>query len=467
MPQQLAEKIRRRTDLDNRIARAIAGPETASQIPVEKWVGKGAFYLLMLFVLVAFFHSVGLTVVTVPLTTILEELFAFAPQLLSAALLLLLAWIAASVLRRITHRLLTVLKADERLAGPAGVVAPDVLSLPQHVGNLVYWLVFLLFLPAVLGALQLYGLLQPIRDMLGTILGFLPNLFASALILLVGWFTARIVQRVVTNLLAPTSLNRLGETSGLNGILRIRNLSGLIGSTAYGLILILVVIAALDALKFDVISGPTQEMLSRLFTALPAIFTAGLVLIVALMAGRFVGRLVSDLLDQAGFDGVLARLGLGTTEPAEGQATPSTVAGYLTTVAILLVAGIEAAQLLGFEQLGGMMVQLTVFAGNVLLGLVIFGFGVYLAKLCAGLVAQKSSQYSRLLSGTVRLAILILTTSMALRQMGIADEIISLAFGLLLGAIAVAAAIAFGLGSRDIAARQLEKWLDSCKNDDR
>jgi hypothetical protein len=53
---------------------------------------------------------------------------------------------------------------------------------------------------------------------------------------------------------------------------------------------------------------------------------------------------------------------------------------------------------------------------------------------------------------------------MALREMGLANEIVNLAFGLLLGAIAVAVALAFGLGGRDIAGRELESWLESLKS---
>jgi hypothetical protein len=60
-------------------------------------------------------------------------------------------------------------------------------------------------------------------------------------------------------------------------------------------------------------------------------------------------------------------------------------------------------------------------------------------------------------------AILVLATAMALRQMGIANEIVNLAFGLLLGAIAIAAAIAFGFGGRDLAGRELEAWVQRAK----
>jgi hypothetical protein len=62
-----------------------------------------------------------------------------------------------------------------------------------------------------------------------------------------------------------------------------------------------------------------------------------------------------------------------------------------------------------------------------------------------------------------RVSILVLAGAMALGQMGVASDIINLAFGLLIGAIAVAVALAFGLGGREIAGRELDKWLDSVR----
>jgi hypothetical protein len=57
-----------------------------------------------------------------------------------------------------------------------------------------------------------------------------------------------------------------------------------------------------------------------------------------------------------------------------------------------------------------------------------------------------------------RIAILVLAGSIAIRYMGLANEIVNLAFGLTLGAVAVAVAIAFGIGGRNVAARKLEEW---------
>ena len=97
-----------------------------------------------------------------------------------------------------------------------------------------------------------------------------------------------------------------------------------------------------------------------------------------------------------------------------------------------------------------------------LLGIVIFGLGVYLANLAAR--AIQSSGQSTLLATSARVAILVLAGAMALRQMNVAEDIINMAFGLMLGAAAVAAAIAFGMGGRDLARQELERWSDDLKS---
>lgn len=79
--------------------------------------------------------------------------------------------------------------------------------------------------------------------------------------------------------------------------------------------------------------------------------------------------------------------------------------------------------------------------------------------------ASRAAQ-ARLLALAARVAVLVLAGAMALRQMGLANEIVNLAFGLLLGAIAVASALAFGLGGREIAARELQNWLKSARSDE-
>ena len=116
----------------------------------------------------------------------------------------------------------------------------------------------LFFLPAILGTLGLVGLLLPVQHLLDLLLAFLPNLLAAALLVLVGWFVARLVQRIVSGLVAAVGLDafstRLGITQALGG----QRLSNLIGWFVYILILLPVVIAALQTLQLAAITAPAS-----------------------------------------------------------------------------------------------------------------------------------------------------------------------------------------------------------------
>ena len=455
----------KRTSLDNRLAKWVAGDGKAKPIKAEQWVARGVYYLLMLFVLIAFFQVLGLTIVTQPLNGLLVQLFGYAPRLLAAGGLLLVAWLLATVLRFLVTRALKALKIDERLGSQAGLEDEKGVAISRTVGNALYWLVFLLFLPAVLSALDLQGLLGPVQGMIDGVLTFLPNIFAAGLILVVGWFVARIVQRIVSNLLAAVGTDRLSERIGLAKALGKQKLSSVLGLILYVLILLPALIAALGALKLDAITQPASDMLDQILAAIPNIFAAGLVLAIAYVVGRVVGGLISNLLAGIGFNAILAKLGLGK-EPVEGQRTPSQIVGYLIMVGIMLFASIEALRLMGFGSVAELIVEFTAFAGQVILGLIIFAIGIYLSNLAASTIKASGAAQASLLALVARIAIMVLAGAMGLRRMGLANEIINLAFGLLLGAAAVAAALAFGLGGREIAGRELGRWLGSLKSED-
>ena len=471
-----------RTRLDDKLLGLVMGRDAATEIHPERWISRGVFYLVMLFVLVAFFQILGMTVLTEPLSKMLNQIFVYLPNFLSAGVLLLVAWIVGSLLRRVVTGVLLRVDIERRLAEPAGLETRTDSTLPATVGNVVYWLTFLVVLPAVLNALGLQGLLQPVQEMISKIIGFLPNLFAAGLIMLVGWLGARIVQQVVANFLEATGVNNFGVRVGLG----IESLSGLAGTLAYSVILILAVIAALESLNFTAISSPASSMLAGALEAVPSILVAAAILLIGYLVARFVSRVVDDLLRQLGFNSLLQRLGVAETTVAEerspsiaeatsasehpptsGKAAirmerpPSQLAGYVAMVAIILFSAIEATAQLGFPDLAGMLVKLTLLFGKVVLGAVIFGFGLYLASVCGRISVRKGGDYGNILGAAVRIAIVTLALFMALGEVGIAQEIITLAFGLLFGSAAVAAAMAFGMGGRDMAKRQLEQWTRS------
>jgi hypothetical protein len=488
----VARNLLRRTNIDNRIAASVSGDPTVKpeQIRIERWISGAVFWLIILFTLAAFFQVLNVPAISGPLGTFIDQIISYIPGILGALVLLLIAWLVATLLRAIIVRVLNASGLARRLTEDAEVQPQDRVSISQTIGNVVYWLVFLLFLPAILDALNLQGLLTPVQGLVNEILAFLPNLLGAILILVIGWLVARIVRQIVTNLLAGLGVDRFGERTGVSNALGQLSLANLIGTIVYILILIPVAIAALNALNIPAVSQPAAEMLTNLLNAIPAIFGAFLLLGIAYFIARLVGSFVAGVLANLGFNSLFRWLGLymdprrptppppsvraeGTepetsaemaargAAPAEmqpGRWTPSEIVGYLVTVAIMLFAIMEAANLLGFGILAVLVSNFIVAAGRVLVGLIIFGLGLYFSYLADRVIRESGISQSNILAPAARVAIIIFSAALALREMGIAESIVNLAFGLLLGAIAVAIALAFGLGGRDTAARQLERW---------
>ncbi len=459
----IVRKLLHRTTLDNRLAEWLGGKEKGKTIDIEKGISKGVFWLIMLFVLVAFFQTLGITQITEPLNRFLNQLFEYAPKLLGSAALLLVAWVIATVLKMIISKALGATKIDERLSSQAGLEEEKSIPLSKSLSDAAYWLVFLIFLPAIISPLGLEGILGPIQGMVDKILGFLPNILTAVVIFVIGWFAARIIRLVVTNLLSAVGADKLLEKVGLSGVLGKQGLSGLIGMILYVFILIPVLISALNALQIDAITQPASAMLSTILGALPDIFAAAIVLAISYLVGRMVASLITNLLTGIGFNNLFVWLGLGK-EPAEGTKTPSSIIGYIILVVIMFFAVIEASDLLGFKALSDLISQLTVFGSHIIFGLVIFAIGLLLANFVSKIIKETGMAQAGLLALVSRVSIIVLVGAMALRQMGLANEIISLAFGLLLGAIALAAAIALGIGGREIAARELEGWIQSIRS---
>jgi hypothetical protein len=260
--------------------------------------------------------------------------------------------------------------------------------------------------------------------------------------------------------------DRLSERVGLSRALGDSKLSAVLGLLIYILILLPVVIGSLNALQMEAVTGPASQMLNIILGTLPGILAAVLVVGVAYVVASVVSGLAANMLSAVGFDRLPARLGLAA-EPAEGHRTPSQIAGMVVMVAIVLFAVMQALPLLGFDLLAGMMRDFLTFASHVLLGLVVFGFGLFLAKLVADMIRDSGIANARLLATIASFAILVLAGAMGLRQMDLAQEIITLAFGLTLGAVAVAAAIAFGIGGRSAAKTLVDDFVQSRRNADK
>ncbi|HEY4801667.1 MAG TPA: mechanosensitive ion channel [Paraburkholderia sp.] len=430
--------------VDHRIA------ESTKQVAqVENIIAGGLFWLILLITAVGVFNVLNLNDVSNPFSLLVTNIVNYLPNLIGGTVLALIAWLIASLLRSLADKALRASKLDSKLSETAGMR-----PMSEYVGDVLFWLIILMFIPAVLAAFNVNGLLSPVQGMIDKLLAIVPNLFAAAVIGFVGWVLAKILRGLVVNLLVAAGADKLMES--LESPTPVR-LSNLVGTVVYILVFVPTLISALDALKIEAVSQPATHLLDQFLGAVPDIIAAVVILVATFYVARFVGSLVEKLLVAAGVDGLPKVLGLDTV--FNGVLQPSTLAKRLVVFFAMLFAVVEAANRLGFTQVRDVVTLFIEFSAHILTGSVILIIGFWLSNLARRVIEQADREHSVLLARIAQFAILGLVFAMGLRAMGIANEIVQIAFALVLGAIAVAVALSFGLGGREAAGRLLDRWF--------
>lgn len=394
------------------------------------------------------------------------QLIYWGPKAVIAILVLIATWIVARAVKWALHKAIDRIPALRRHAtGKPGETVGHQLG---TIAKLIIWLVGIM---AALNYLGVGQILQPINDLVTEIFAFIPNLLAAGLIFFAGLIVARIVRQLTETVLIAANVDGflarigIGETAGTvrpppeavppgaaPGATR-DTLARAAGILVYALIIIPVAIAALNVLKIDAISVPATNMLNEILTAIPHILTAALWLGIAFVLARFIKTVIEGILPPTGFDNAVRSTGV-----LPAGSSPSRIVANIAFVAVILAAAIEAAQQLGGATVAIFLAQVTELGGKVIFGTLIIVTGIFLARIIAALVGSSTGEdsYAQMI---VRYAIIALFTAIGLAFMGLADEIVMLAFGLTLGSAAVAVALAFGLGGRDAAARLLERYI--------
>jgi hypothetical protein len=395
------------------------------------------------------------------------QLMNWGPKIVIAILILVATWIVARAVKWVLQKAIdrTPALRKHMTGGPDETVGHQI----GTIAKLIIWLV------GIMAALQFLGfpqILAPINELVNEIFAFLPRLIGFGLILFVGYVVARLVQRLLETVLIAANIDGLlarvgiGSTEGTvrtdpkavppgatPGATR-ASIARAAGVLAFAVIIIQIAIAALQVLGIEAISGPAIAMLNEIYAALPRILAAALWIGVAFIIARFLKTIIEAILPPTGFDDAIRSTGV-----LPATAFPSRIVANIAMIAVILGASIEAAQQLGGDQIAIFLAQVTALGGKVIFGTLIIVVGIFLARIIANLVGSGTGEggYAQTI---VRYAIIALFTAIGLTFMGLADQIVVLAFGLILGSAAVATALAFGLGGREAAARTLERWVE-------
>jgi len=379
------------------------------------------------------------------------------PGLITAILLLLLAWVVATIARNLVVKLLKKSKA-EKYTNKVGIVDETTGSSVDFIGKLVFIVVFILFLPGVLDKLGMQNVSAPIALLASRFLNFIPNLIAAGIILVVGIFVAKIIRQLLTPVLKRLNVDKLQEKSGLAASEGTK-LSSLISYVVYVLILIMVIIAALQVLNISAISLPAVAMLNKILLFLPNIFVAIAIVIIGVFIAKLVGKLLTEILSGVGADGVIKKIVTDESSKLQ-QFSLSKAVGAIVKYIIILLFAVEAINVLNLEVLefaGEAIISYLPFAVS---AVIIIGAALLLATWVEGLI-KKHFPHAGFSALAAKCIIIVLASFMTLNQLGIATYIVNAAFIIVLSAFAVAFAVAFGIGGRESAAKLLKKFEGS------
>lgn len=512
----------RRTTLDDKVAELVGfetGGDSGSR--VERAISKVVYYLLLGFVLVAFFSYLGITAVTAPLLTVLNDVAGAVPNLMKAVVIGLAGFVLATLVRKLLvafldrvgfEKLMNKLSADEPEAPPVEEATEERADgkrkkkskarpqqpLTHSVGEVAYWFILIVIAIPVLEALKIGALAAPLTAAFATVATYLPKVAAAFVLLAVGYFLSRVVRSLVAGVLERVGLDKGMARIGFGKLTRDQKTSGILGSIAMAFVLLHFAISAVGRLEIKEISGPLGSMLERIYVYMPKLLVAAVLMAIGVIVARVAGNVASRLLAAMGFNTLMVHIGLfrhlsaeakqqeerskelveqrmkgvsGADEEEEDELlgnhgtpaihTPADIAGVVVAAVVVLLFTRQVLGTLGLAGLGGLLDRLIAFLPNVLVAAVLVGAGLWAGawsrKRIDELTRATTDRLLKSLGVVAHVSIVAFSAMMALQQVGVGRQLIAIAFTLLLGAVSLAVALAFGLGGRGVAEKILEK----------
>ena len=326
-------------------------------------------------------------------------------------------------------------------------------DLVSPVLSLIKAILTIFVLMAVLQHFGLTDVLEPLKEMSNQFLGAIPNIIGAGIIGYAGWIIAGLVADIVGMALGKVD-EQLAEKTGNKDI----KISKFGSAFIFGGILLPIIVAALGVLNIPAISEPASAMITKLMAAVPNIIGAGIILLVAYFVAKFVVFMLTGLLEAANINQLPEKMGL--TGVFTKSFTPMKLIGGAIMFFSMLTASTAAVNTLGIDVISSIFAKVLEFGGGILIGGVILLVGNFLSTLAYN---KLSATGNKGMANIARFAILGLVLAMGLKAMGLADNIVNLAFALTLGSVAVAVAISFGLGGRDAAKKMADKWAENSK----
>ncbi len=206
---------------------------------------------------------------------------------LVAILLLVVAFVVAAIAKSLVMKLLKALKLDNLLS-KVGVKEDITKTAIDFIGKLVYFIVFLLFLPTVLNKLGMQSVSAPITNMVNQCIGFIPNLIAAGIIIVVGVFIANIVRDLLASVLKVANVDALQAKAGFSAKV---SFAKIISEVVKYILVVIFVVQGINVLGLPVLSNIGSAIIGYM----PAVIAAVIIFALGMFAANVAATAITKM----------------------------------------------------------------------------------------------------------------------------------------------------------------------------
>ncbi|MEQ1690993.1 MAG: hypothetical protein ABMA00_06900 [Gemmatimonas sp.] len=216
-----------------------------------------------------------------------------------------------------------------------------------------------------------------------------------------------------------------------------------------------------DATVISTFTERLEHSFAMLGEFVPALLGALFILVGGYLLAKGIEKGAQRILRRVKLNELLERGGvMQAVERSGSHLNPAKVIANLLFWFVMFAVLLVAANAIGLDSLANVFSELVSYIPSVIAAIVIIILGIVLGGFVGGLIMASAGGLhgGPWLARTGRAGVIVLAVFMALQELGIATDIVTTAFAILFGAVALALALAFGLGNRDLAAEVTREW---------
>lgn len=306
--------------------------------------------------------------------------------------------------------------------------------------------------------------LSSLMGVVDSIISFLPNIIGALIFLLIAWIIAVIVKKVIVKGLGALGLEEWLQKKGLvdagKGKSESEGIIQTFGKLAYFLVFLLFLPSVFDSLNMQSVSKPIKGMMSSILNFSPKIIVAVIILVLGIFIAKVLGTLVKNILGSLNVSRFNKYVNFGENKDSIDIPTAT---GWVITALIGLFFTVQALNTVNLSVLNKIGEAIIGYLPLVISAVIILALGLIGGNLISKLINKSTG--NAMLAEIVKYLVIIVSVFMTLDQLNFAQSIVNVAFLLILGAVAVAFAIAFGIGGKSFAEKQLNKFSDKIDSD--